>query len=70
MVFGILREPETEFGLVVDAKLAMDAAPDVTGKYQAVLFSRSGRARNHYLTAKALVGAGFIVIAPLHLPIT
>ena len=63
------EEPETEvrFG-PFDAKLAMDAAPDVTGKYQVVLFSHGnlGRARNHYLTAKALARAGFIVIAPLH----
>ena len=69
-VFGIFREPETEvrFG-PFDAKLAMDAAADVTGKYQVVLFSHGnlGRARNHYLTAKALARAkNFIVIAPLH----
>jgi len=50
-----------------DASFAVGAKP-LEGKYQPVLMSHgnSGRARNHYLTAKALVNAGFIAIAPLH----
>jgi len=62
------NEQEIRYG-PFDAKFAVDAEPMV-GKYQPVLMSHgnSGRARNHYLTAKALVSAGFIVIAPLHTP--
>lgn len=59
---------EIEYG-PFDATFAVDAAPQ-EGKYQPVLVSHgnSGRARNHYLTAMALVDAGFVVIAPLHTP--
>ena len=61
-------EQEIQYG-PFDATFAVDATPQ-EGKYQPVLVSHgnSGRARNHYLTAKALVDAGFVVIAPLHTP--
>ena len=62
---------EREFKLgPFDAVLAVDAEPVADGRHQIVLLShgRLGRPRNHHLTAKALVGAGFIVIAPLHTP--
>jgi hypothetical protein len=61
-------EQKVQYG-PFDASFAVDAAPR-KGKYQPVLVSHgnSGRARNHYLTARALVEAGFIAIAPLHTP--
>lgn len=51
-----------------DATLAVDSVPVAKDTFQVVLFSHGnlGRVRNHHLTAKALVEAGFIVIAPLH----
>lgn len=51
-----------------DATLAVEAEPAKQDRFQVVLFSHGnlGRARNHHLTAKALVQAGFIVVAPLH----
>lgn len=50
-----------------DVEIARDA-PILTGKHQIILFSHgnSGLYRNHYLTAQALVDAGFVVVAPQH----
>lgn len=62
------QEQEIRYG-PFDASFAVDAKPR-QGKYQPVLMSHgnSGRARNHYLTARTLADAGFVVIAPLHTP--
>jgi hypothetical protein len=65
---SMAEEKEIRYG-PFDANFAIDAIP-TEGKYQPVLFSHgyNGRVRNHYLTAKAIAEAGFIVIAPLHTP--
>ena len=51
-----------------DVTLAFDAEPEREGRFQIVLLSHgnSGHPRNHHLTAKALVEAGFIVVGPVH----
>ena len=52
-----------------EADIARNAPPRL-GKFPVVMLSHGngGRYRNHYLTAQALVRAGFVVIAPDHQP--
>lgn len=61
------HEKENRLG-PFDVTLAFDAEPEKKGRYQIVLLSHgnSGYPRNHHLTAKALVEAGFIVVGPVH----